>query len=355
MPQRNLYRSLRPNAITLLVILTAALLIQAVPRVRAASLMGERYDLTSNSEISGTGTHIIGMTFKNLTDPLGSVELEFCSNDPIPNSPCVVPSGFDISGATLINQTGEVGFSIDASSTVNRILLTRTPVVPTSLSGSTYEFDPVISPDTAGTYYIRLKTFSSTDGTGTVLENGGIALSVNPGFNITAEVPPYITLCTAIVITGFDCSTATTFLIDLGEFSTTSTSRGSSELVVATNAGSGFTISISGTTLTSGINTIPANNIPTGPVPGTGQFGFNLRANTNPLIGADPAGSGTGVITADYNTPNLYKFVNGDALITSSTTSDYHKFTASYIANISSAQAAGIYATTMTYICLANF
>jgi hypothetical protein len=183
-----------------------------------------------------------------------------------------------------------------------------------------------------------------------------VVFAIAPGLNIAAEVPPYLRFCASVTITAFDCSTANSYLIDMGEFASSRTVAASSEMVVATNAASGYSITISGTTLTSGNNTIPALLPGAASLMGTSQFGINLRSNSNPSIGANPAGPGVGgVVSVPYSAPNLFRFQNGDVLVSSSGSSDNQKFTISYVANVSNGQAPGYYASTMTYICLANF
>jgi hypothetical protein len=337
-------------------ILTAALLIRAVPLAYADGGLSTRYDKIASSVASVTTTHAFGLQYTNMSTALGSVSLEFCSNDPLPNTPCTQPSGLDLTSAQLVNQTGETGFTIHANSTVNRIILTRSAAVPFFAGVSTYQFDQVLNPDTPGSYYVRLQTYSSTDASGTDIENGGVVFAINRALSVAAEVPPYLKLCVAVTIDNLDCSTATSFLTDMGEFIPSRTTKTSSQLVVATNASFGFSISIAGTTLTSGNHVIPARTSPGPAAPNSSQFGMNLRANIVPVIGADPAGSGgTGSITGNYNLPNQYMYHEGDTLITSPTTSDNQKFTTSYIVNVNSAQASGFYATTFSYICLANF
>jgi hypothetical protein len=88
---------------------------------------------------------------------------------------------------------------------------------------------------------------------------------------------------------------------------------------------------------------------------GTSQFGMNLRANASPAIGADPVGPGIAAVAAAYNTPDQYRFRAGDVVASSTGPNDYRKFTVSYIANVDAAQPPGVYATTITFICLANF
>ncbi len=88
---------------------------------------------------------------------------------------------------------------------------------------------------------------------------------------------------------------------------------------------------------------------------GVNQFGINLRANSAPNVGSDPIGPGVCTITPNYNIPNRFFFGSGDTLVTSNQSSDYRVYTVSYITNVANGQAPGIYDTTLSYICLANF
>ncbi|MDB5186198.1 MAG: hypothetical protein JWL85_721 [Candidatus Saccharibacteria bacterium] len=324
------------------------------PKAHAAGQLPNRYDRMSNAEAGVSATHVIGFGLTDVTTPIGSILIEFCANDAIPNTPCAVPAVFDILNSTFASQAGNTGFSIHANSTNNRLILTRFPIAPQAAVNQ-YQFDNVINPVPQGSHFIRLQTFSSTDATGTPIDEGGIAFAINTGVTIGAEVPPYLKLCVSVTIVGYDCSTANSFLMDLGEFSRNNAKSASAELVVATNAGSGYSVTMWGTTLTSGNNTIPALAAPTGSSPGTSQFGVNVRANSNPSIGVNPNGPGAGTVGGDYNIPNQFKFNNGDTIVSHTGVSDNLKLTMSYLVNISGSQAPGVYATTMTYICLANF
>ena len=126
-------------------------------------------------------------------------------------------------------------------------------------------------------------------------------------------------------------------------------------MLIATNAAYGAGVTMNGTTLQSGNNTIPALVVPTGQTPGISQFGVNLRNNTNPNVGDDPVGPGLATVSAGYNTPNQYKYVAGDQVISSVTTTDLRKFTMSFVTNINQNQSPGVYSTTISFICLANF
>ena len=122
-----------------------------------------------------------------------------------------------------------------------------------------------------------------------------------------------------------------------------------------TNAANGYAITVNGTTLASGVNTIPALASQTTSNLGVGQFGLNLRQNTVPAVGGDPNGTGSGAVNANYNTSNQYRFNNGDVVAGATLPTDANTFTSSYIVNIGGSQAAGVYTSTMTYICTASF
>jgi hypothetical protein len=333
----------------------ASLLLVAPTSVFAATdPLDNRYVRISNSATGVVTAHEFGFTVGNLATPIGSIGFQFCSNSPIIGDPCVPPAGLDASSVVLSSQQGETAFALSGLSTANYIILSRPASLPGGLP-SQYVFSNITNPSADGSYYVRIQTYTSTDATGLDIESGGVVFALNQALNVTAEVPPYLRFCVSVTISGFDCSSANSYLIDLGEFSKSQARSASSEFVVATNASFGYSVILSGTTLTSGNNIIPALLPGGASVPGTSQFGINLRSNTNPSIGADPAGPGIGAVSAAYSAQNIFRFQTGDTIATSANSSDNQKFTISYLANIASSQPAGYYATTLTYICLANF
>jgi hypothetical protein len=133
----------------------------------------------------------------------------------------------------------------------------------------------------------------------------------------------------------------------------------------STNAGSGYVITINGTTLTSGLNNIAAmgtQSLNSGgcvvsctSATGTSQFGSNVRANTVPAVGGDVTGLGTATGFGGYNTVNNFRFFTGDTVASVGGVTKSNFFTNSYIVNVGGDQAAGVYSATMTYICTATF
>jgi hypothetical protein len=322
-------------------------------KVQAAQTPNRSLTLSTSEAAATNVTYTVGFTIAGSYN-LGSVAIEFCEEDPLPDQPCTLPQGMDISAATLGAQTGVVGFNV-VGGTATRIILGRAPAGITPVP-VTFTLQNITNPDTANhTYFARIYTYTSNNGSGFSVDDGGLAFSTANRLTISTEVPPYIQFCVAQVITGLDCSSAAGYLVDLGEFSRLSPKSAEAQMLVATNAAYGAGITVSGTTLQSGNNTIPAMAAPSGHTPGVSQFGINLRSNSSPNIGEDPVGPGVAAVAAGYNTPNQYKFATGDTVASTSTTTDLRKFTVSFVTNINQNQAPGVYSTTMAFICLANF
>lgn len=310
--------------------------------------------LISDSRPSVAASYTLAFTL-SAPETLGSIKLQFCANSPLFNDPCVAPSGFDVSSATLASQSGETGFSIYAPGTnANTIVLSRTPSA--SPGGSViYVLDNVMNPSAVGSFFGRLQTFPTNDASGAENEHGGIAMSLSDTVQISTTVPPYLLFCGGVVIGGFDCANASGNYIDFGNLTSSSTASATSQLLTATNAASGFGVTVFGQTMTSGnniINPLDARDVSR---QGVSQFGMNLVANATPSVGSNPQGTGTGTPTTNYGLPDLFKFTSGDTIATASSVDDFRKFTVSYVINITNGQPVGVYSTTLTYVCLANF
>jgi len=338
------------QALTLL--LVSALVVWGSLPVRGAEVTSRSLAL-GDSGASATTTHDIKFGIVSVTD-IGSMSFEYCSNSAFLFEPCTASIGLDLLGATLSTQIGETGFSIHANTTANRMVITRT--IATPIPGSVnYVFSDVLNPSVLGAQYLRVATYGSTDGTGPRIDEGAMAINILDTLQINVYVPPVLEFCLGRQITGFSCATATGSFEDLDELSPTETKYATTQMVAGTNAFGGYTISAVGTTMTSGNKVISNLTTPQLSVIGTQQFGLNLALNTIPNVGASVSGVGVGFATPDYNTVNQYKYLPGDVVARSLTSSERNKFTSSYIVNIAADQAPGVYATTITYIALASF
>jgi hypothetical protein len=311
--------------------------------------------LTLSGAYSATSNVTYRVTFGiPVTTMVGSVRLQLCSNTSLVDDSCIAPFGLDAINVNLDSQSGVSGFSYSPSdSTVNEIVLTRPPALQSNTMAQ-FTFTNIRNPSNAGSYYARIFTYASSNGTGPYTDAGGLAFVILPSLSVSTEVPPYLRFCLGESITNFDCTTTTEPFADLGNLTPTTTGAAQSQMVVATNAGNGYSMWVLGDSMTSGNNVITP--MPGGAaLKGTAQFGLNLRANANPPIGQDPLGPGSGGVAAGYNQPNLFRFNSGDTLASSPNPDDNRKYTVSYIVNVPATQPGGVYSTTLTYVCLANF
>jgi hypothetical protein len=154
--------------------------------------------------------------------------------------------------------------------------------------------------------------------------------------------------------------TLATTSVPLGALTTSTTGTGTSSMTASTNAISGYTISYSGTTLTSGSNTIDAMAAQAAGSKNSKQFGINLMQNTiatsNPAVGTSVSGTGSGAPKTGYGTQDQFKYVTtGDAIASASVPTNSNTFTTSYIANIDGSTPPGAYSTIINYVATANF
>lgn len=297
------------------------------------------------------------VSFSYMTpQPVGSVDMLFCYN-PIPYEACVTPTGLDVSGATLSNQTGETGFAISTHST-NHIVLTRPPTMISGPgSASSYTFTGITNPsDMSQAFSIRLRSHSSTDATGPQIDFGSVRGQVTNDIVIETQVPPMLIFCLAEVVADNCSDTNDNYYTDMGDLAPNATLTAQSQMAVGTNASSGFVITANGDPPAAGTNVINGLATPTQSRLGTNQFGINLVANNTPVVGSDPEGTWTNAIPSiGYDTPNYYKYVPGDEVAFSPNVSLMKKFTVSYVLNSSENLRPGVYTTTITFIASGRF
>ncbi len=136
---------------------------------------------------------------------------------------------------------------------------------------------------------------------------------------------------------------------DIGVLSTSSTATTTGTFSVKNYLSSGYqVVTVSNPPQ---YNTYTMHNLtsPSASVPGTEQFGINLVHNTSPTsFGANPAqvpssAFSFGQAASGYNTANQYKYVPGDTIAYSNSSSGETDYTISYIYNISNITPGGTY------------
>jgi len=379
--------------------------------------------------------HLFKFTLNDTTDNLGSIVFQYCTTAAaVTNGTgCVAPVGIDTTNVTLGANTGVTGWTTttheqgwdDAHDSVNNaVLMTRTTATSIgSVTPVTIELDNIVNPSTPNeTFFVRIWTFTATTVTfnpadGTPLDtadandSGTVAAATANPIVLTGTMPESLVFCTGHTVdinaSGVpDCTTATSGSVSFNQlFSPSTTSWAYSQMAAATNASSGYAITVAGPTMTSGGNTITAIGSSADiSRPGTLQFGMNLIDDyaptsptvTDPTIGngspdpityynGDSAGTGgainpvsdgtnyNGIQEAGFdgsgNASHLptYSFAaSGNNTVAksdysaggatgSAVASNTQRYTSTYIVNVSGNLPAGSYTTTLTYICTPTF
>ena len=159
--------------------------------------------------------------------------------------------------------------------------------------------------------------------------------------------------------------------INLGELTTTSTGSGSASFTVKTYLSQAYSV----LTMSNGLTQeegyqMSTLSSPTASSQGTEQFGMNLVKNTNFCgagcdLGADPANQpdntfADGKAATGYNTANLFKYVQGDAIASAPKTAGNQaigqtQYTISYIANVAPLTRAGTYTMNHNIVVVGTF
>jgi hypothetical protein len=191
---------------------------------------------------------------------------------------------------------------------------------------------------------------SITSGT----DSGSLAIAtLNPSdtVSVTAQVSPTLTFAISDTTIGFGTLSSGAPRYATGNLAGNAAETEAHTLQASTNADNGYTITVTGYTLSteaSGAgNTITAiGAVNTASDFGTEQFGLRMNAS-----------GGDGSVVAPYAAAGfaLDTAAFPDQVAQSLVPSDTTTYSVRYIANISGSTEAGSYSTTLTYIATANF
>jgi hypothetical protein len=343
---------------------------------------GPAPNLDGGSKASGVVDHYFQFTLPAVGNPsVGSIKFLYCTTAV---GSCTTPSGLSTTSATYGSESGATGFSL-VNTTNGAPYITRSAASITAGTSVSYQLIAVTNPNNTNCYttinfakencsfFVRISTYASTDTTGSAIDTGVVTASTAQQITLTGIMPESLIFCTGGSVgtsAGIpDCSTVTTGALNFDRlFSPTDTATVSSQMAASTNAASGYSISYTGSTLTSGSNTISAMDPATTGTHGLSQFGLNLVANTtsssSPAVGSSvaPAANGTnykGEAVSPYATADSFRFASGNIVADSANGgaggTDAQIFTISYIVNVPGSQPAGTYTTTLTYICTPTF
>lgn len=378
--QRTLYRALS------VVVLAVTLVAQVFPasnvyatQITDRSLTLQAGATDGGAKPGGVVTHAFKFKIPSGAT-IGSIRFEYCT---IAAGTCTTPTGLvTTSGATTLSHEAAISNGWTLDKTTNGKPFIHKPAaaigaatdVEFSLSNITNPTS-ITNPPTVPnqTFFVRISTYASEDATGTAIDSGTVAASTNTDIILSGAMPESLVFCTGATISltvGVpDCNTATSGAIEFNQlFSPTDTATATSQMSASTNAGAGYTITVNGTTLMSGTNSIsPMATMTTG-AHGVSQFGMNLKLNTivtsTVPVGLEVAVPSNGTnyraqALTGYDTVDNFKYASNDPVANSGNAtlggSDAQIMTVSYIVNVPGSQPAGTYTTTLTYICTPTF
>lgn len=365
--------------------------VYSAPQAYAAQITNRSLTLQANgstggSTPGGTVNHVFNFTVPNAGGGnIGSIRFLYCMTPTdVGSATCVAPTGINVNAATAGTQSGATGFTVagtkvstndaGAVSRVNGFYLTRTAATVTAGTVINVQVTGIVNPTpTNTTFFVRMNTYTGTDGATGLVDSGSVAASTANQITVTGVMPETLIFCTGATVSKTasipDCTTATAGAVNFNQlFSPTDTATATSQMAASTNAIGGYAITVNGTTLTNGSYTIPAMTTTATRTRGKSEFGMNLKLNTTATstvaVGAevDAAPDGTdlrGQAKAGYNTVDNFRFVSGEVVAASDFNvagpTNAQIYTVSYIADVAGNQVAGTYVATLTYICTPTF
>lgn len=338
----------------------------------AAQFTGVK-DTMSSQATSATATHVITHTLVG-GDTVAAAETftydfvdadftlnaignwqttDFTFNDGTSRTVTAVSSS---SGVAPTCTAGVNNVAVTINTTTNNFVVTACSTYTTSGSNPTITF--TINGTTAsGTGTMTNKstdvsssTFSITESNGDTA-SGAVVVEDNSVVAITATVAPTLSFSNDDAAIGFGTLSSGSAVYANAAASGSGSDTTAHTMTIGTNAPTGYTLTYNGATLTSGANTVTALTAgitdDANGTPGTSQFGLSVAV------------TGTGTATAGYDNSGTadWKFVASTTSTIASATGAVSSDTvaAHYLANITAAQPAGSYTTSLTYIATANF
>jgi hypothetical protein len=342
------------------------------------------------------------------TEAASSLVVDFCSDTPLPGTTCAFSAATVPTVSTGITSSVGTAGVLGSGSPIHTISVTTialTAGTPITINFDATPSSHLTNPTTAVSFYARIITYNgntaatgggstgyvaatTTGGTTSIgtlaIDTGGDALSTASSIGITATVFETLSFCV------FTSACGTTPALILGgtggALSTTSTYvNNNTQYTIATNAGSGASVTMTGTTLcrpggscatgTSAYTISAMGNTAISPYPtgvGTEQFGMcvDTAGVTGTLTAVAPYkdtvnNCNSGLTTGVYTGSSLFGFNDsasngtnsaaGDQIMAS--TGDIPSYTGSlsFVGNIAATTEAGVYTTSLNLVATGMF
>ncbi|QQS60084.1 hypothetical protein IPN41_03070 [Candidatus Falkowbacteria bacterium] len=314
-------------------------------RLQTSTLADHTIKFISPSGVGATASFTITFDadFTMGTFALANIDLATAStcNGSFSDRTLVTGLGFPVSPNWRVNQVGQdLVFTNDNSgvSPGECVMVEIGSNATFGAAGSTQ----ITNPSGAQTATL---TIASVGDSGTL----GIPIVATGGdqVSVTANVDPVIVFAVTDSTIGFGSLSASGARWATGDTLGNGSETSAHDITASTNATSGYTIYVLGSTLTSGGNTIDAiGGSAVASNPGTEQFGIKASAS-----------GGSGGVVAPYASADYaYNATSAqDDIALSSVPSLTTTYSITYIANISSTTQPGSYGTTLTYTATGLF
>ena len=145
---------------------------------------------------------------------------------------------------------------------------------------------------------------------------------------------------------------------NFGTLTPSSTMTATTTFSVSNYTSYGYVVQIYGSTPTHGSHSIDSMAATNTSQVGVEQYGINLVANTSPAsFGANPNNGqfGYGSVTANYATPNNFRYVSGETIAKATRNSGVTIYTISYVVNVAPLTPGGTYTADQTLVVTGTY
>lgn len=366
-------------SIVALVLATFVPFLLSSQEVRAAQITAREVTISDSSFSATSVEHAFSFNLPT-AGQVESIEIEYCQ-EAVPLATCTAPgSGFTAAGATYTSQgswSGATAFAVDGTGAndclagATKVCLERTDT--TSESGAkTLTIDGIVNPSNEQTVFVRIYTYLDNDwNSADLVDTGTVAFATVNELILTARVAETLDFCVGDTdgATNSDCTDITGTTVDLDVLDTGSVNESSVDgavgdrngyVMIRSNASNGVDIDYSGNTLTSGSNTIAANNdAEDALVAGTAGWGMDVttvditNGTTNNItagLDANFNDATDGTVYWGSTSPSVF-----DDLATTSTVVDDELIVLDFEATAGITTATGVYTTTIMFVGTPNY
>lgn len=328
---------------------------------------------SSNVPSASSVTHTVH--FKpSTTTAIKQIDIKYCSANSSGGwaAACTAPAGLVLPASNNVTLTGFGSNVLTSSSfaTPMESAIITTPAAETTATDHQIAIATVTNPSAAGTFYIRVRTYSDT-GT-TVIDEGFFAAATIASVSVSGTQRESLTFTMSAVAvqalingSGLSTDAASTVApntVPFGDFkAATASSNVAHRVKVATNATSGFTLTlVESALLTSGSNTIAdfgggSTGVDAGSAwteATTTGFGVNAKSVSGSEVNTTTFGTSTTGPTT------LYKKLTAGTPVTISSSagvSSGYDAEVNYRVAVPGSLPAGVYTNTLNYVATPTY